>query len=112
MLIIYILYLLVFVATVFVGIVCFRIKETGMNVKDFFAFIHAINDLDVLYVFSKNNTKMTEIEQMIFMKEAEKVFSKFEKVPSMIWEDEYEKYSQVLETYRNIKLLRWSEMAV
>ena len=96
----------------FVSIVCFKIKSNGMKVRDFFSFIRAINDLDNLYAYSKNNTNMTKIEQTLFLKEAEKVFSKFEKVPSMIWEEEYGKYSQVLETYRNIRLMQWSEMAV
>jgi len=112
MFIIYTLYLLILAATVFIGVIFFKIKDSGMSVKDFFAFVHAIDDLNVLYTYSKNNTKMTDLEQRLFMKEAEKVFSKFEKVPSMIWEEEYEKYSHVLETYRNIKLLKWSEMAV
>jgi len=33
-------------------------------------------------------------------------------VPSIIWEDEYEKYSQVLETYKSIRMLRWSGLSV
>lgn len=111
MVIIYILYLLLFVAFSFIGIVCLKIKASGMNVKDFLEFVYAINDLDNLYVYSKNNTRMTKTEQTMFLKEAEKIFSKFEKIPSIIWEDEYEKYSQVLETYKNIRLLNWSEMA-
>ena len=39
--------------------------------------------------------------------EAEKVFNAFEKVPKIIWEEEYEKYTEVLDTYKNIKVLRW-----
>lgn len=109
MVIIYILYLLLFIAIAIIGIVCIKIKSVGMNIKDFFEFILAMNDLDNLYVFSKNNKKMTKNEQTIFLKEAEKIFSIFEKIPSMIWEDEYEKYKQVLETYKDIRVLRWAD---
>ncbi len=92
MVIIYILYLIFFVVTVVVGVVCLKIKASGMNVKDFFEFILAINDLDNLYIYSKCNIKMNEIEQTAFLKDAEALFSKFEKIPSIIWEEEYEKY--------------------
>ena len=50
---------------------------------------------------------MTPQEQVIFLMEAEKVFNAFDKVPKMIWEEEYEKYNDVLDTYKNIKVLRW-----
>ena len=112
MVIVYILYLVFFVITVAAGIICLEIKSSGMNVKDFFAFIFAINDLDNLYMYSKYKVEMSESEQNAFLKEAEKVFDKFEKIPSIIWEDEYEKYTQVLDTYKSIRMLRWSEMTV
>ena len=48
-------------------------------------------------------------EQIIFLSEAEKMFRAFEKVPSQIWEDEYEKYSHILEVYKNIRMLRWAD---
>jgi len=112
MVILYILYLVLFVVTAIFGIVCVKIKLAGMNVKDFFDFILAINDLDSLYVYSKSNRKMTKNEQTMFLKEAEKVFSIFEKIPSMIWEDEYEKYDKVLQTYKEIRVSRWTEATV
>ena len=71
-----------------------------------------LNDLDNLYMYSKYKVEMSESEQKAFLKEAEKVFDKFEKIPSIIWEDEYEKYTQVLDTYKSIRMLRWSEMTV
>ena len=92
-----------------IGVICIKIKLAGMNIKDFFEFVLAINDLENLYVFSKNNKKMTKNEQTIFLKEAEKLFSIFERIPSIIWEDEYEKYEKVLETYKDIRVLRWAE---
>ncbi|MBQ3408994.1 MAG: hypothetical protein IJH12_07325 [Clostridia bacterium] len=109
MVIIYVIYLVLFVVAIVAACVCLKIKASGMNVKDFLEFIVAINDLDTLYIYSKSKIHMNDSEQKAFLKEAEKMFSKFEKVPSMIWEDEYEKYSQVLETYKNIRMLRWSE---
>ena len=112
MVIIYVLYFIIFIVATVVGYICLRIKASGMHVRDFLEFILAINDLDYLYIYSKSNTKMNETEQINFLREAEKVFSKFEKIPSMIWEDEYEKYSQVLETYRSIRMSRWSAVTV
>ena len=112
MVIFYILYSLIFIVVTIVGLVCLKIKSSGINVKDFLEFVLAINDLDDLYVYAKNNTKMTDKEQLLFLKQAEDIFTKFEKVPSMIWEDEYEKYEHVLEIYKDIRLLKWSEMAV
>ena len=95
MVILYILYVVLLVVVVIAAYVCLKIKASGMNVKDFFEFILAINDLDTLYMYSKCKLNMNESEQKAFLTEAEKMFSKFEKVPSMIWEDEYEKYSQM-----------------
>ena len=51
---------------------------------------------------------MNPQEQIIFLSEAEKVFNAFDKIPEMIWEEEYRKYSQVVETYKNIRLDRWN----
>lgn len=65
--------------------------------------------LDKLYAFSKRYEKMSAQEQIIFLMEAEKVFSAFDKVPQIIWEEEYEKYKDVLNTYKDIKVLRWAQ---
>ena len=64
--------------------------------------------LDKLYAFSNRCKKMSPQEQLIFLSEAEKVFNAFDKIPDMIWEDEYRKYSQVLEEYKNIRIKRWN----
>ena len=42
-----------------------------------------------------------------FLSEAEKVFSAFDKVPNALWEEEYQKYMDVLSTYKDIKIVRW-----
>lgn len=104
MTIVYILIFIIF-ALIIYGII--QLKMAGMNVKDFWTFIEANQMLDKLYAFSKKYEKMSTQEQIIFLMEAEKVFNAFEKVPKMIWEEEHEKYSDVLNTYKNIKILRW-----
>ncbi len=104
--IIYILLLIIF------GLVAFAIlqlKLAGIKIKDFWSFIQANQMLDKLYIFSKRCEKMSSQEQIVFLSEAEKVFNAFDKIPDMVWEDEYRKYSQVLEAYRNIRVSRWSE---
>ena len=84
-----------------------QLKLAGIKVKDFWSFIEANQMLDKLYHFSKRYEKMSPQEQVIFLAEAEKVFEAFDKVPKIIWEEEYNKYADVLETYKNIKVLRW-----
>ena len=84
-----------------------QLKLAGIKVKDFWGFIEANQMLDKLYHFSKRYEKMSPQEQVIFLAEAEKVFEAFDKVPKIIWEEEYNKYADVLETYKNIKVLRW-----
>lgn len=104
MTIMYILILVIFALILYAVV---QLKLAGINVKDFWSFIEANQMLDKLYAFSKKYNKMSEQEQIIFLMEAEKVFDAFDKVPKMIWEEEYEKYSDVLDTYKNIKVLRW-----
>ena len=86
-----------------------QIKMAGMEVKDFWSFIKANEDLDKLYIFSKKYNKMSPQEKVIFLHEAEKMSNAFEKVPSMIWEEEYPKYRDVMDTYRDIKVDRWKD---
>lgn len=84
-----------------------QLNLAGIRVKDFWSFIEANQMLDKLYHFSKRYQKMSPQEQVVFLAEAEKVFEAFDKVPKIIWEEEYNKYAEVLETYKNIKVLRW-----
>lgn len=104
-----IIYFLILVIVTLIAFAVMQIKLAGMNVKDFWSFIEANNILDRLYSLSKKYDKMNVQEQIVFLTEAEKVFSAFEKVPNEIWEEEYSKYKQVLETYKNIRMLRWAE---
>ena len=52
---------------------------------------------------------MSPQEQVIFLAEAEKVFDAYDKIPSIVWEDEYRKYSEVLQAYQNVRVTRWSD---
>lgn len=109
MVILTIIYFLLIIITALVGYTVVRIKLYGINVKDFWTFVKAIQDLEALYRFSKKYEKMSAYEQVIFLSEAEKMFNAFEKVPTQIWEDEYDKYSQILEAYKSIRMLRWAD---
>jgi len=48
---------------------------------------------------------------MIDLKKAEKVFDAFDKIPEMIWEEEYRKYADVLDTYKSIRVNRWNRQS-
>lgn len=105
LIIVYILVLMIFALIAFA---VFQIRMTGMKVKDFWQFIEANQMLDKLYEFSLSYRNLSTQEQIVFLSEAEKVFDAFERVPDMLWEEEYQKYMQVLEKYKDIKILRWN----
>ena len=84
-----------------------QIQMAGVEIKDFWSFINANQELDKLYVFAKRYEKMSPQEQVIFLSAVEKMSDAFDKVPSAIWEDEYEKYRDVMDIYRDIKMNRW-----
>mgnify|MGYP001851527859 CR=1 FL=1 len=104
MLIIYVLILIIFGLAVFAVM---QIRMAGLTVKDFWTFIEANQELDKLDKIAQNYEKMSLQQQVIFLKEAEKVFSAFDKVPASIWEEESNKYSNVLDAYKDIKVMRW-----
>ena len=103
-----IIYILVFVIFALIIFSVMQLRAAGIKVKDFWGFIQANQMLDKLYVFSKECERMSPQEQVIFLSEAEKVFNAFDKIPEMIWEDEYRKYADVLEAYRSIRVNRWN----
>lgn len=96
--------------TIIIGIVSYmiyNIKMAGMEVNDFWDFIKSVEKLKKLYAFTKIYENLDIQEQIIFIKEAEQVFSAFEKVPTKLWEDEYQKYMKVLNRYQKEKLKHW-----
>lgn len=103
-----IIYILIFMVFGLIFFSIMQIRMAGIKVKDFWGFIQANQMLDKLYLFSKRCNKMSVQEQIIFLSEAEKVFDAFDKIPEMIWEDEYRKYSDVLDAYKNIRVNRWN----
>lgn len=108
MLILKVLYILFLTIFALIAFAVMQIKMAGMNVKDFWTFIKANEILDELYIFSKKSGSLSPQEQIIFLMEAEKVFKAFDKVPSMLWDEEYQKYREVLNKYKDIKVLRWA----
>lgn len=107
--IIQIISLLILIILGLIAFAIIQIRSAGMKIKDFTDFIQANQVLDNLYEVSKKYGKMTQNQQIIFLMEAEKVFSAFDKVPDMLWEDEYQKYTKILDIYREIKMTRWNE---
>lgn len=102
-----VIYILVFIVFSLVAFAVMQIKLAGMNVKDFWTFIKANEILDDLYIYTKKSVELSPQEQIIFLMQAEKVFNAFDKVPNMLWEEEYQKYREVLNKYKDIKVLRW-----
>ncbi len=102
-----VVYVLVFIIFALIAFAVMQLKLAGLNVKDFLGFIKANELLDRLYEFTKIYERLSPIEQLMYLEEAEKVFSAFDKVPDILWEDEYQKYMDVLNTYKDIKMIRW-----
>ena len=85
----------------------YQIKKAGMTVTDFWSFIKANELLDKLYAFSERYDRLSPQQQILFLQESEKIFDAFGKVPDALWEEEYNKYMEILNKYRDIKVLRW-----
>ena len=102
-----VIYILIFLILLLILFAVMQIRLAGMKVKDFWTFIEANQILDKLYLFTTKYKKLSIQEQVIFLEEAEKVFNAFDKVPELLWEEEYQKYMEVLNTYKDIKMLRW-----
>lgn len=103
-----IIYILIFMIFGLIAFSVMQIRMAGIKIKDFWGFIQANQLLDKLYVFSKRCALMSPQEQIIFLSEAERVFDAFDKIPPIIWEEEYRKYNEVLEAYKDIRVARWN----
>ena len=106
-----IIYILIFIIFALVGYAILQIKLFGIKVKDFWSFIEANQMLDRLYKFAKQYENMSPQEQIIYLSEADKIFRAFENVPSELWEEEYDKYREVLKRYKDIRLIRWKNVS-
>jgi len=103
-----IIYVLIFLICALILYSVLQIKLLGLKVKDFWDFIEANQMLDKLNKFAKQYQAMSPQEQVIYLAEAEKIFTAFDKVPEELWDEEYEKYKQVLSKYNDIKMYRWA----
>lgn len=104
-----VIFILVIFVVILIAMAIAQIRMAGIKVKDFFSFIDANQKLDSLVRFAQRYDKMSPQEQIIYLTEAEKMFNSFDKIPSTVWEDERDKYSKVLDTYKNIRVMRWNE---
>lgn len=109
MTILVVMYILIFIIFALILFAVAQIKMSGIKVKDFWSFIQANQMLDKLYNFSRKYNKLNKQEQLLFLTEAEKVFTSFDKVPNILWEEEYQKYMEVLDKYKDIKIVRWEQ---
>ena len=103
-----VIYILVFLVFALILYAVMQLKLLGIKVKDFWDFIEANQMLDKLNSFAKQYQSMSPQEQVIYLAEAEKIFTAFDKVPEALWDEEYEKYKQVLKKYNDIKMFRWA----
>ena len=103
-----IIYILVLIIFALLAYAVLQIKLAGIEVKDFWSFIEANQILDKLYVFAKKYKTLSPQQQVVYLMEAEKVFNAFDKIPNIIWEDEFKKYDEVLKKYKEIKIERWN----
>ena len=85
-----IVFMLLLIIVMLIALAVCQIKMAGMNVKDFWTFIKANETLNKLYAFSKKYEKLTTNEQLVFLREAERVFDAFDKVPNVLWEEDYQ----------------------
>ena len=102
-----VIYILIFIIFALCAYAVMQIKLAGIEIKDFWHFIEANQALDKLYEFSQRYKKLTPQQQVVYLMEAEKVFKAFDKIPNIIWEDEFKKYDEVLRKYNEIKVDRW-----
>lgn len=102
-----IIFMLLVIIVMLIALAVAQIRMAGMKVKDFWSFVKANETLNKLYAFSKKYEKLTTNEQLVFLREAERVFEAFDKVPNVLWEEDYQKYMEVLSTYKDIKIVRW-----
>lgn len=104
-----IIFILVIFIFILIAMSIIQIRMAGIKVKDFMSFIDANQKLDSLSNFAKKYENMSPQEQIVYLMEAEQLFESFDKIPSTVWEDERDKYSKVLDTYQNIRVMRWNE---
>ena len=104
-----IVFILLMFIVILISMSVLQMRNAGIKIKDFMSFIKANDSLDKLAVFAKRYDKMSPQEQVIYLAEAEKMFNAFDKIPESVWEEEYDKYKEVLDKYKDIKVMRWNQ---
>ncbi len=104
----YIIYVLILIVFALIAYAIMQLKLLGIKIKDFWRFIEANQILERLYEYSKRYERLSQPEQILYLKEAEAIFDAFDKMPYELWEEEYDKYITILEKYKEIKMERWS----
>ena len=103
-----IIYILTFIIFALAAYAVMQIKLAGINVKDFWSFIEANQILDKLYVFAKKYRTLSPQQQVVYLMEAEKVFTAFDKIPDICVRKVYlHEFVEVLKKYNEIKVDRW-----
>ena len=64
--------ILIFIIITLIMVAIMQINMAGIEVKDFWSFIKANEELDKLYLFSKKYNKMSPQEKIIFLQENRK----------------------------------------
>ncbi len=102
-----IIFLLIMMIILLTLLAIAQIKMAGIEVKDFWTFMKANETLNKLYEFSLKYERLSPQQQVLFLQEADTIFDAFAKVPDMLWEEEYPKYMEILNKYKDIKIKRW-----
>ena len=71
--------LLVFIVLLIASVVA-QMRAVGIKVTDFWSFINANQELDSLYEFSKRSTKMTPLQQVIYLQHLIKFHKQYGKM--------------------------------
>lgn len=83
------------------------LNALGIETKDFVSFIKANQKIDDVYKMSKKYNSLTLEERIHFLDESKYIFDSYAKIPDRLWESEYNKYMEILDTYQKAKVDNW-----
>lgn len=79
----------------------------GLEANDFISFLKADQKIDKIYKLAKKYNSLKTSEKIMFLDESKEIFDAFSKVPDRLWDNEYNKYMEILDTYQNAKIDKW-----
>lgn len=85
----------------------YNVNQAGMSANTFYNFILANVKLHKLYKFTLKYEKLTREDQLLFINEAKEVFDIYDKVPTLLWEEDYNTYMVVLDRYQKLRQEAW-----